>query len=86
MAALDSFERASVWGDMMRRLDALGGGAFGGVTKVNLRAAVDAADAWADANAAGFNAAIPQPARGALTAKQKAILLMLVIAKRTELT
>jgi hypothetical protein len=53
-----------------------------GVSKADLRAAVNAADAWADANAASFNSAIPQPARAALTAGQKARLLKYVITQR----
>ena len=52
------------------------------VKKADLRAAIDALDAFMDANAATLNAAIPQPARGALTAGQKALLLSYVLAKR----
>jgi hypothetical protein len=53
-----------------------------GVVKADLRAAVDAADAWADASLAAFNAALPQPARGALSPRQKAWLLSYVVARR----
>ena len=52
------------------------------VTKVNLQAAIDAIDTWVDGNAAAFNLAIPQPARAALTAKQKAWLLTFVVQQR----
>lgn len=52
------------------------------LTKAQLRAAVDAADNWADANAAEYNAALPVAARTALTANQKARLLMYVIRQR----
>lgn len=55
-----------------------------GLTKPQLLAAVDAADAWADANAAAYNAALPLPARTTLTAAQKARLLTYVITKRWE--
>lgn len=55
---------------------------FGALTKADVRAAVNAADAWADANAAAFNTALPQPARGALTAAQKARLLAKILLKR----
>ena len=52
------------------------------ITKAELRAAVDALDVWFNANAAIINAAIPQPARGALNNRQKARLLSLVIRRR----
>ena len=39
--------------------------------KMDIRAAIDALDAWYDANAASANAAVPQPARGALTSQIK---------------
>ena len=57
---------------------------IGAVLKAELAAAVAAADSWVDANSASFNSALPQPARGALTAKQKARLLMYVLRKRYE--
>lgn len=56
------------------------------VTKAALRAALDADDQWVDDNAASFNAAIPQPARGALTARQKARLLLRVVRRRFEVS
>lgn len=52
--------------------------------KSELKAAVDAVDNWIDANAGSFNSALPEPAKSALTAKQKADLLMRVITKRFE--
>ena len=51
-------------------------------TKNDIRAATDAIDAWLNTNAAAMNSAIPQPARGLLTVKQKARLLMRVVSKR----
>lgn len=56
------------------------------LSKPDLRAAVNAIDDWVDANAAAFNTAIPQPARGTLTAKQKAQLLFHVVSKRFDTT
>lgn len=53
-----------------------------GVSRADLRAALNAADVWADANAASYNAALPLPARTVLTANQKARLLMYVIKQR----
>lgn len=54
------------------------------LTKTEIRAAVDAIDVWVDQNTAVYNAAIPQPARGALTSKQKARLLLHVVRRRWE--
>lgn len=51
-------------------------------TKDELAAAASAADAWADANAASYNAALPQPFRGTATAGQKALLLAAVALRR----
>jgi len=53
-----------------------------GIKKPELRAAVNAADQWIDDNASSFNAALPQPARGILSSKQKALILMMIIARR----
>jgi hypothetical protein len=53
-----------------------------GLTKPELRAAVDAADAWCNSNAAAFNSALPTPARTILTSAQKARLLAWVALHR----
>ena len=52
------------------------------VTVSQLKAAVDALDDYMHANAGAINAAIPQPARAALTVSQKARLLNYVVRKR----
>lgn len=52
------------------------------VLKADLRAAIDAIDAWISANAASFNSAIPLPARSSLTASQKAQLFAAIVDKR----
>ena len=78
VAALTDPARADVHADYMREETAT----FGAITKADLRAAVDALDNWLDANAAAINAAIPQPARSALTAGQKARLLARVALRR----
>ena len=80
MALLDETNRVQVWAEFMR--DESRDGQAMGLTKADLRAAADAADDWADANAASFNAALPQPARSALTARQKAKLLVAVLDRR----
>jgi hypothetical protein len=84
MAVLPDADRVALWAEFMR--DQSASRTPMGLTKADLRAAVDAADAWADSNAASFNTALPQPARNALTAKQKALLLMYVIRRRWEVT
>lgn len=77
MAVLADAERAAVQALWMR-LNA----ESCGITKADLRAAVDALDAFLDTNAATINSAIPQPARGALSSAQKARLLSLVAMRR----
>lgn len=81
MAVLSESDRVAAWAELMRAM--LGPCSF---TKAQLRAALDAADQWADDNASEFNLALPQPFRSAATSKQKAALLMFVIAKRHEVT
>lgn len=82
MATLPNLDRADVWAKMMS--DASNTRDSLPLVKADLRAAVNAVDDWVDANAAAFNTAIPQPARGALTAKQKAKLLFYVVNRRFE--
>lgn len=55
-----------------------------GVTKAELRAAIDAVDDWIDANSASYNAALPQPFASQAGPRLKAALLMFVIQKRYE--
>lgn len=52
------------------------------ITKPDLRAAINAIDDWVDSNSSAFNTAIPQPARGGMTTKQKAALLLYVVNQR----
>jgi len=54
--------------------------------KADILAAITAIDQWADDNAAEFNTAIPQPARAALTSKQKVQLLFFVLRRRFEVS
>lgn len=77
MAVLSDPDRRDVWAEFMRD-----NAAPVGVTKADLRAAVNALDAFLETNAAAINTAIPQPARGALSTAQKAMLLTYVIRKR----
>ena len=84
MAVLSNADRAAIWAAYMS--DCGSSRTTIPLTKADLRAAVDAIDAWVDASAASFNTAIPQPARGALTAKEKASLLVYVAKRRYEVT
>ncbi len=77
MSVLIEFDRFTVWADLMR-LDE----SYSGMSKVDLRAAVNAVDDWIEANQASFNAALPLPARTALTARQKTLLFMAVAARK----
>lgn len=79
MAQLTSGDRALVCADINRSGPVIEGFT---ILKSELRDTVDAIDTWIDNNATAFNTAIPQPARGALTAKQKAALLMFVVERR----
>ena len=81
MAALSSNARSAVCREYAEEISRVHEG-IGGISKHELRAAIDAIDTWADANQTAFNAAIPQPARGAMNASQKARLLALVVTRR----
>lgn len=81
MAVLSDNDRADLHAEFMRVAANVTNGA-GAITKAQLRDALNAVDDWADANAAEFNTAIPQPARGAMSAKQKTWLLAYVIFRR----
>ena len=77
MAALDETNRARAWAQWMRdNPEACG------FTKVDLRAALDATDTWIDGNSTAFNAALPQPFRGAATPAQKTLLFCYVAMRR----
>lgn len=82
MAVLSDSDRAQLTADFMRdplRCNGLP------ITKADLRAVINAADDWADANATAFNSALPQPGRSAMTLKQKSLALADVILKRAGL-
>jgi hypothetical protein len=82
VAVLSEADRAALHAEFMRAAQNI---LALGITKAELRAALNAADDWADANASAFNIAIPQPARNAMTVKQKTLLLSYVILKRANL-
>lgn len=77
--ALNAAQIRQAWRAMLDS-DATLGNSF---TKVDLAAAVTAADTWADANATSYNTALPLPFRTTASAAQKSILLAYVCMKRT---
>ncbi len=83
MAVLSDPDRLALWAEFMRTSENILG--TGAMSKTDLRAAINAADQWCDDNASAFNTAIPQPARGAMSARQKAALLVFVTKRRWEL-
>lgn len=82
MAVLIDADRVVVWKRIMARLSQ--SRAPLALTKADLRAAVNAVDAWLEANAASYNTAIPQPARTVMSVAQKAELLSAVALRKFE--
>ena len=80
MAVLSDETRKLIWADFQREASATRRTL--GLTKPDLRAAVNAIDDYFDTNASTLNTAIPQPARGALSAKQKTLLVAYVLLQR----
>ena len=80
MAVLSNAERAAVSAEYQREISTAAEPCS--IVKADLRAAVDAADAWVDSNASSYNTALPVAARTGLTSPQKARLLMFVVARR----
>lgn len=75
MATLDTTTRQAIRDYLMRR--------FGyGIAKDDLRAAIDATDAWIDSNAGAFNSALPAAAQSGLNATEKTVLFCFVALKR----
>lgn len=77
MATLPDEDRFDLWAEWMRENTEPCG-----ITKPQLRAALDALDDFMHANQAAINNSIPQPARSTLSTQQKARLLMLVVQRR----
>lgn len=77
VAVLPALDRDRIWRWFMRRnTDSTA------YVKADLQAAVDATDAWIEANASSFNTALPQPFRGAATTQQKTDLFCYVAQRR----
>jgi len=78
MAVLSDPDRFEVWAHTMRERIL----SECTIDKVELRDAVNALDVYLDTNAAAINDALPAAAKAALTKKEKAAMLMYVVAKR----
>jgi hypothetical protein len=81
MAVLSDSERAQLATDIMQALSANREG-LPVCLKDDIRAAVNAADAWCSSNAASYNSALPLTFRQNANADQKSRLLELVITRR----
>ena len=77
MAQLTDDQRRDIWAEWMRVNNEPVS-----VTKADLRAAFNALDDFLETNKTAINNAIPQPARGELSARQKAWILARVIEQR----
>lgn len=87
MAVLTPQERADVANAIQRVEYAKRAECPGQISKVQLAAVIAAVDDWWETTgAAAANAAIPQPQRGLLTPKQKAVLFMRILERRYEVT
>jgi hypothetical protein len=86
--ALDAAGRTRVWAQAMRQAEL---GTLDGMTKADLRAAIDATDDWIEAAQGalppptGYNAALPLTARTGMTAPQKTLLFCWVAMRRAGL-
>ena len=80
MAVLTSQQRAEVTRQLMEEMSENREPCD--VSKADLRAGVDATDAWLDANAAAANTALPPNVRSGLTQSQKSMMLTAVANKR----
>lgn len=76
MATLTTQQRGEIHAFLCRRFG------YGGITKADVQAVVDATDTWIDTNAAAFNAALPEPGKSGLDAAQKTIIFCYVALKR----
>jgi hypothetical protein len=83
MAVLSDTERQNAWRFLMDRMS--GDREPQPLDKAQLRAAIDAADSWIDSNAAAFNLVLPLAVRQSLSARQKAMVLMYVVARRFDI-
>lgn len=77
MAVLDVVNRARTFAQLVRAVP------WPTLTKPDIKAAVDAVDDWADANATSFNTALPLPFRVTASPAQKALILAYICMRRS---
>jgi hypothetical protein len=82
MAVLTAGQRSEIGAALMRWWSLLKEGCP--FTKPELSAAVDAADAWVDANANAYNTALPVAFRNGASALQKTLVLCYVAIRRAK--
>ena len=80
MAALPDADRIEITAKLQRLAQWLAIAC--GITKADLKAAVDATDDWIDSNQASFNNALPTAAKNNLNLTQKTLLFCYVAMKR----
>lgn len=86
MAVLSDADRAKVNAGLMRFLSANADTyLFTGLTKNDLRAAVNSTDSWIDSNQSSYNSALPAAAQSNLTAAEKTLLFCAVALMRVDI-
>lgn len=75
---MDATNRLRTFAQAMREWP----GSLTGITKPDLKAAVDATDDWIESNQTSFNTALPQPFRSNATLLQKTFLFCFVAMRR----
>ena len=82
MTTLSTEDRARIWRGLQRYWSRLREPLV--LSKSDLLAAVDAADAWIDDNAVSYNNALPAAAKDNLSATQKTLLFCAVALMRVD--
>lgn len=77
MAVLSDLDRARTLIGLMRQEQITGN-----YSKADLRSALDATDAWIEANQSSYNTALPQPFRNQATLVDKTLLFCYVALRR----
>lgn len=91
VAVLSDADRAKVTARYMQRLSDDRQTCHSAILKAVIRSSVNAVDDWCDSAATGipatsYNAALPTAFRNNATAKQKALMLLMVVDERHEVT
>lgn len=81
MAILSETDRLKIWRGLMRYWSTLQETVLG-ITKADLKDAIDATDSWVDSNSVSYNSALPTTFRTNATQGQKSLLLVAVVLMR----